>query len=86
MNAPVQQAIVHVVDFGVTAEQAAVEAAERQARLEALRPDRERLVAYAAALLAVPVPEVQDAGAAALLVVLRTSLTDLAADLEGFGQ
>jgi len=60
------------------AEEAAVREQERKAelarRLEACRPDREKLAAYASALRSVPVPGVTDEGAREALQVLVDNL------------
>lgn len=73
----------------IAAEEARVAEAERQAalarRLEALRPDREKLCAYAQALHAVPVPGVTSDEACAAIDRALMKLQGLARDLEQFG-
>lgn len=72
----------------VAAEEARVAEAERQAalakRIEALKPDAEKLVAYGASLMAVTPPELAHAEAQAELLYARLRLEELVARLAAF--
>ena len=72
----------------IEAEEARVAEAERQAkaqaRLDALRPDVEKLAAFAAALAAVKAPTVKSREATAHLALCVGSLEEVIASLRGF--
>jgi fused signal recognition particle receptor len=74
----------------VASEEAAVAEAERQAELqrrrEALRPDRERVQAWVAALQAVTVPDVTDAEARGFVQTLREALEEWRGEAERIGE
>ncbi len=60
----------------VAAEEAAIAEAERKARIEALRPDMEKLAAFAQAVLATPRPELKSREALRMLVTCVSGLCD----------
>ena len=72
------------------AEEARVAELERQAalaaRLEALKPDRQKLSEYRKTLLAVDLPELADSEAQVVLAKFVSDLVDISAPLESFGQ
>jgi hypothetical protein len=71
----------------IAAEEAAVAEAERQAalvaRLEAIKPDREKALAYIDALLAVPHPGLRDHEMSVLLTELEHALQTFRGEVEG---
>mgnify|MGYP001590786344 CR=1 FL=1 len=84
-EAAAEQARVDAERRQAEKEAAELRAAEHTRKLEAMRPDREKLAAFASALRAVLAPDVLSADARELLGVALSDIASIAGELEAFG-